>query len=107
VFSSLLADYYNQSSNLYFGCWLSFVNADYQGLTKSFNHGKIYCSSVTARLVNMNIGIPYDKLHILPLNQKVEIAGIGVTCLDANHCPGSIIILFEPPNGKVRLGLTS
>ncbi|PNX96388.1 DNA cross-link repair protein snm1-like, partial [Trifolium pratense] len=75
----------------------------YQGLTKSFNHGKIYCSSVTARLVNMNMGIPYDKLHILPLNQKVEIAGIGVTCLDANHCPGSIMILFEPPNGKAVL----
>ncbi|RHN77350.1 putative casein kinase II, regulatory subunit, metallo-beta-lactamase [Medicago truncatula] len=48
----------------------------------------------------MNIGIPYDKLHILPLNQKIEIAGISVTCLDANHCPGSILILFEPPNGK-------
>ncbi|KEH40056.1 casein kinase II beta chain 2 [Medicago truncatula] len=46
----------------------------------------------------MNIGIPYDKLHILPLNQKIEIAGISVTCLDANHCPGSILILFEPPN---------
>ncbi|WJX41645.1 hypothetical protein P8452_28968 [Trifolium repens] len=75
----------------------------YQGLTKSFNHGKIYCSSVTARLVNMNMGIPYDKLHILPLNQKIEIAGIGVTCLDANHCPGSIMILFEPPNGKAVL----
>lgn len=75
----------------------------YQGLTKSFNHGKIYCSSVTARLVNMNIGIPYDQLHVLPLNQKVEIAGIDVTCLDANHCPGSIIILFQPPNGKVVL----
>ncbi|KAI5403918.1 hypothetical protein KIW84_051171 [Lathyrus oleraceus] len=75
----------------------------YQGLTKSFNHGKIYCSSVTARLVNMNLGISYDKLHILPLNQKVEIAGIGVTCLDANHCPGSIIILFQPPNGQVVL----
>ncbi|RDX83704.1 DNA cross-link repair protein SNM1, partial [Mucuna pruriens] len=75
----------------------------YQGLTKSFNHGKIYCSSVTARLVNMNIGIPYDKLHVLPLNQKVEIAGIDVTCLDANHCPGSIIILFQPPNGKAVL----
>ncbi|KAI5412952.1 hypothetical protein KIW84_057539 [Lathyrus oleraceus] len=47
----------------------------YQGLTKSFNHGKIYCSFVTARLVNMNLGISYDKLHILPLNQKIEIAG--------------------------------
>ncbi|KAL3013444.1 hypothetical protein AAZX31_06G053900 [Glycine max] len=76
----------------------------YQGLTKSFNHGKIYCSSVTARLVNMNIGIPYDKLHVLPLNQKVEIAGVDVTCLDANHCPGSIIILFQPPNGGASHG---
>ncbi|CAJ1973604.1 unnamed protein product [Sphenostylis stenocarpa] len=75
----------------------------YQGLTKSFNHGKIYCSSITARLVNMNIGIPYDKLHVLPLNQKVEVAGVDVTCFDANHCPGSILILFQPPNGKVVL----
>ncbi|KAI4316447.1 hypothetical protein L6164_024425 [Bauhinia variegata] len=75
----------------------------YQGLTRSFNHGKIYCSSVTARLVNMNIGIPYEKLHVLPLNERVNIAGIDVTCLDANHCPGSIIIFFQPPNGKAVL----
>ncbi|XP_068483018.1 uncharacterized protein [Phaseolus vulgaris] len=75
----------------------------YQGLTKSFNHGKIYCSSITARLVNTNIGIPYDKLHVLPLNQKIEVAGVDVTCFDANHCPGSILILFQPPNGKAVL----
>ncbi|KAF3446131.1 hypothetical protein FNV43_RR11310 [Rhamnella rubrinervis] len=72
----------------------------YQGLTRSFCHGKIYCSSITARLVNMKIGIPWDRLQVLPLNQKVNIAGIDVICLDANHCPGSIIILFKPPNGK-------
>ncbi|MED6173884.1 hypothetical protein PIB30_063885 [Stylosanthes scabra] len=75
----------------------------YQGLTKSFSHGKIYCSSITASLVNMNIGIAYDKIHVLPLNEKVSIDGIDVTCLDANHCPGSIIILFQPPNGKAVL----
>ncbi|OIV96441.1 hypothetical protein TanjilG_09868 [Lupinus angustifolius] len=75
----------------------------YQGLTKSFNHGKIYCSSITARLVNMNIGIPYDKLHVLPLNEKVKISDVDVTCLDANHCPGAVIILFQPPNGKAVL----
>ncbi|KAF8393654.1 hypothetical protein HHK36_021900 [Tetracentron sinense] len=75
----------------------------YQGLTKSFCHGKIYCSSITARLVNMKIGIPWDRLQVIPLNQKMSIAGIDVTCLDANHCPGSIIILFEPPNGKAVL----
>ncbi|KAI5412953.1 hypothetical protein KIW84_057539 [Lathyrus oleraceus] len=33
----------------------------------------------------MNLGISYDKLHIFSLNQKIEIAGIGVTCLDANN----------------------
>ncbi|KAF3792314.1 DNA cross-link repair 1A protein [Nymphaea thermarum] len=72
----------------------------YQGLTRGFCHGKIYCSSITARLVNMKIGVPLDRIEVLPLNKKINIKGIGVTCMDANHCPGSIIILFEPPNGK-------
>ncbi|KAL6533846.1 hypothetical protein OROHE_013679 [Orobanche hederae] len=73
---------------------------DYQGLTKSFCHGMIYCSSITAKLVNLKIGIPWDKIQVLPLNQKISIAGVDVTCFDANHCPGAIIILFEPANGK-------
>lgn len=75
----------------------------YQGLTKSFCHGKIYCSSITAHLVNMKIGVPWERLQILPLNQKITIAGVNLTCLDANHCPGSLIILFEPPSGKAVL----
>lgn len=84
--------------HIYFA-WLFYT--DYQGLTKSFCHGMIYCSSITAKLVNLKIGIPWDKIQVLPLNQKISIAGVDVTCFDANHCPGAIIILFEPPNGKV------
>ncbi|KAI3468334.1 hypothetical protein Pfo_024997, partial [Paulownia fortunei] len=72
----------------------------YQGLTRSFCQGMIYCSSITAKLVNLKIGIPWEKIQVLPLNQKINIAGIDVTCFDANHCPGAIIILFEPANGK-------
>ncbi|CAH2057823.1 unnamed protein product [Thlaspi arvense] len=75
----------------------------YQGLTKSFSHGKIYCSLVTAKLVNMKIGIPWERLQVLQIGQKVNIAGIDVTCFDANHCPGSIMILFEAANGKAVL----
>uniref|UniRef100_A0A0E0IKA7 SAM domain-containing protein n=1 Tax=Oryza nivara TaxID=4536 RepID=A0A0E0IKA7_ORYNI len=75
----------------------------YQGLTKSFCHGKIYCSSVTANLVHYKIGIPWDRLHVLPLNEKITIAGVNLTCFDANHCPGAVIILFEPSNGKAVL----
>uniref|UniRef100_A0A1D1Z370 DNA cross-link repair 1A protein n=1 Tax=Anthurium amnicola TaxID=1678845 RepID=A0A1D1Z370_9ARAE len=72
----------------------------YQGLTRNFCHGKIYCSSITAHLLNLKMGIPWERLHVLPLNEKISVAGVDLTCLDANHCPGSIIILFEPPNGK-------
>ncbi|KAA8546200.1 hypothetical protein F0562_003061 [Nyssa sinensis] len=75
----------------------------YQGLTRSFCHGKVYCSLITARLVNLKIGIPWEKIQVLALNQKINIAGVDVTCFDANHCPGSIIILFEPPNGQAVL----
>ncbi|KFK37360.1 hypothetical protein AALP_AA4G246500 [Arabis alpina] len=75
----------------------------YQGLTKSFSHGKIYCSLITAKLVNMKIGIPWERLEVLHLGQKVNISGTDVTCFDANHCPGSIMILFEPANGKAVL----
>ncbi|OWM84086.1 hypothetical protein CDL15_Pgr009333 [Punica granatum] len=84
--------------------FLSHFHMDhYQGLTRSFCHGKIYCSEITAKLVNMKIGIPWDRLQVLPLNEKISIAGIDVTCFDANHCPGSIVILFEPPNGEAVL----
>ncbi|KAK8941701.1 DNA cross-link repair protein SNM1 [Platanthera guangdongensis] len=75
----------------------------YQGLTKNFCYGKIYCSKITGRLVNMKIGVPWDRIQILPLNEKINIAGVNLTCLDANHCPGSIIILFEPSNNKAIL----
>ncbi|XAR69941.1 hypothetical protein NMG60_11001722 [Bertholletia excelsa] len=84
--------------------FLTHFHADhYQGLTRFFCYGKIYCSDITARLVNMKIGIPWDKLQVLSLKEKINIAGIDVTCFDANHCPGSIIVLFEPPNGKAVL----
>ncbi|KAL0908424.1 hypothetical protein M5K25_022918 [Dendrobium thyrsiflorum] len=74
----------------------------YQGLTKNFCYGKVYCSKITAHLVNLKIGVPWDRIQILPINEKITIAGVNLTCLDANHCPGSIIILFEPSNNKAR-----
>jgi hypothetical protein len=42
-----------------------------------------------------------EKLMIIPLNVKVKVAGVDVTFIDANHCPGSVMILFEPPSGEV------
>ncbi|KAH9611351.1 hypothetical protein KSS87_006105 [Heliosperma pusillum] len=91
---------YNINSRLELSVTAALAALDYQGLTKSFSYGKIYCSMITARLVNTKIGIPWDKLEVMPLNQKVNVAGVDITCYDANHCPGAIMLLFEPPNGE-------
>lgn len=33
----------------------------------------------------------------MPLNSPILVEGVRVTFLDANHCPGAVMILFEPP----------
>lgn len=83
-------------------CSYSSCSADYQGLTQGFRHGKIFCSTITARLVKLRLGVPTDLIQAVPLNETVLIDGVRVTFIDANHCPGAVMILFEPPNGKVR-----
>ncbi|KAH7276673.1 hypothetical protein KP509_39G017300 [Ceratopteris richardii] len=75
----------------------------YQGLTRAFRYGHIYCSPITAQLVNTRIGVPWERLKPIPLNDPVDIDGVKVTFIEANHCPGSVMILFEPKNGKAVL----
>ena len=83
---------------------LKFFPADhYQGLSKHFNCGTIYCSITTARLAHRNIGIPTSCFKTLPLNEFVEINGVRVAFIDANHCPGAVMILFVLSNGKSYL----
>eukprot|EP00698_Gefionella_okellyi_P001425 TRINITY_DN11384_c0_g1_i1.p1 TRINITY_DN11384_c0_g1~~TRINITY_DN11384_c0_g1_i1.p1 ORF type:complete len:656 (-),score=142.60 TRINITY_DN11384_c0_g1_i1:19-1947(-) len=77
-----------------------FHSDHYGGLTRGFNRGIIYCSQITANLVSFSIGVHARYLKVLPLHQTVEIEGVKVTCFDANHCPGAIILLFTLPDGR-------
>ena len=36
----------------------------------------------------------------VPLNSPITVEGARVTFLDANHCPGAAMILFEPPGRR-------
>ncbi|ODN77538.1 hypothetical protein L202_04712 [Cryptococcus amylolentus CBS 6039] len=72
----------------------------YTNLSKSWTHGPIYCSETTANLIVHMLQVNPKYVHGLPDNIPFEMpntGGVKVTPLEANHCPGSSIFLFEGP----------
>ncbi|GLC45044.1 hypothetical protein PLESTM_001680700 [Pleodorina starrii] len=67
------------------------------GLNKSFDGGIIYCSHITARLLVHDMGLKPKLVKPLSVGRSVVISGVRVTPLDANHCPGAVMFLFEVP----------
>lgn len=82
-----------------------FHSDHYGGITNTWDIGIIYCSLPTATLVSQQLGTDKKYLHPLPMNTPTIIASRGkpvtVTLLDANHCPGAVMFLFEV--GKRRI----
>lgn len=39
-------------------------------------------------------------IRALPLDIELNIEGIRVTLIDANHCPGAVLLLFKTPPPK-------
>ncbi|KAI9501912.1 beta-lactamase-like protein [Coemansia spiralis] len=74
-----------------------FHSDHYGGLTRSFA-GHIYCPRITANCVVNIIGVKPTYVHALPMNTRCIVHGVYVTLLDAEHCPGACIILFEIPD---------
>ncbi|KAI9935045.1 hypothetical protein AWENTII_005401 [Aspergillus wentii] len=89
-----------EGCNAYF---LSHFHSDhYVGLTSSWCHGPIYCSKVTGNLVRQQLKVNPKWVVDLEFEKKTEVPGTGgvqVTLIDANHCPGSALFLFEKTLG--------
>ncbi|KAJ1792498.1 DNA cross-link repair 1A protein, partial [Coemansia sp. RSA 2399] len=81
-----------------------FHSDHYGGLTKTFG-GHIYCSRITGNCVTSVLGVNPSIVHVLPMNTRCIVHGVYVTLLDAEHCAGAAIVLFEIPepseNGRV------
>ncbi|XP_061563827.1 DNA cross-link repair 1A protein [Cololabis saira] len=79
-----------------------FHSDHYGGLTKRATF-PIYCNRITGNLVKSKLKVAEQYVHILPMNTKVTVEGVGVILLDANHCPGSAMMLFFLPDGQTVL----
>jgi hypothetical protein len=90
------------------GYFLSHFHSDhYTRLSSNWRHGPIYCSKVTANLVAQKLQVDPQWIRPLPMDVecKIENSDVAVTLIDANHCPGSAILLFKVPqsNGSGHL----
>jgi L-ascorbate metabolism protein UlaG (beta-lactamase superfamily) len=65
-------------------------------LRRDFPH-TIYCSPVSARLLAHDKGLRAPQVQELRLGQPLLLQGVTVTAIDANHCPGAVMLLFEVP----------
>ena len=46
------------------------------------------------------LGVTPDRLVVLPMDRGTEVDGALVTPIDANHCPGAVLLLFQLRNGR-------
>ncbi|VDK85675.1 unnamed protein product [Litomosoides sigmodontis] len=93
--------------------FLTHAHSDHYGaIDNKWNNGTIYCSAVTARVLpivtqrprSKRCGIQNHVVHALDLNVWHQMDGFSVMLLDANHVPGSVMLLFEGdriPNGRI------
>lgn len=65
-----------------------------------FDRGTIYCTPITAALVRQQLRVPAARLHEVAIGAAIDIDGVSVTFLDANHCPGAAMLLFQAPGRR-------
>ena len=84
------------------------VVADTVGLSKHWAHSLVYCSEITGNLLVHRMNLPSDRVAVLPMHRRVTIQSreedpamrrdvCKVTLIDAHHCPGAVIFVFELP----------
>ncbi|KAM6977765.1 5' exonuclease Apollo [Aplochiton taeniatus] len=83
--------------------FLSHMHSDHTVcLTSTWCHRPIYCSQVTAKLLTLKLKVKEQWIHPLEVGDPtlLPLDDIGkewftVTLIDANHCPGAVMFLFQ------------
>ncbi|XP_077191062.1 5' exonuclease Apollo [Paroedura picta] len=82
--------------------FLSHMHSDHTvGLSSTWNQ-PIYCSPITGQILHLKLKVaecwirPLEvgQSHVMPMD-SIGQETMTVTLIDANHCPGSVMFLFE------------
>ncbi|XP_018425304.1 PREDICTED: 5' exonuclease Apollo [Nanorana parkeri] len=88
--------------------FLSHMHSDHTvGLSSTWKH-PLYCSPITAKILKHKLQVNSKWInaledgvcHMLPLDD-CGTETLAVTLIDANHCPGSVMFLFEGYFGTI------
>ncbi|XP_069094816.1 5' exonuclease Apollo-like [Pleurodeles waltl] len=88
--------------------FLSHMHSDHTvGLTSTWMH-PIYCSAVSGLILHHKLQVNQNLIRPLEIGvgHKINLDELGletmtVTLIDANHCPGSVMFLFEGYFGTI------
>uniref|UniRef100_A0A7S2SCG2 DNA ligase n=1 Tax=Mucochytrium quahogii TaxID=96639 RepID=A0A7S2SCG2_9STRA len=72
----------------------------YSGLNSDWDDGLILCSRVTARLLKDVMGVKPEFVRSLEIGVETDTGDCMITFVDANHCPGSIMVVVERKSDK-------
>lgn len=82
--------------------FLSHMHADHTAGLSSTWRRPLYCSPLTARLLHHRLQVPRCWIRPLEVGQSHALGEeVTVTLLDANHCPGAVMFLFEGAFGTI------
>jgi DNA ligase-1 len=80
-----------------------FHSDHYVGLGSKWAKGLILCTPITANLLQNIIGVSSKLIVTIDVGSDFSIEGAQITFLSANHCPGSVMVLFQLDNGSAHL----
>ena len=95
VGTSIYVDNFVRAGSAYI---LTHTHTDHlRGLHNGWSYGEIHCTSASAKLLMLHYPSFRTSLLVLHgLEQPLEIGtGITATFVDANHCTGSVLVVFE------------
>ncbi|XP_048859029.1 5' exonuclease Apollo-like isoform X1 [Brienomyrus brachyistius] len=89
--------------------FLSHMHSDHTvGLTSTWANRPIYCSPISAKLLKLKLQVREKWIHALEVGEahKLPLDDMGketltVTLMDANHCPGAVMFLFQGYFGTI------